>query len=112
MTTPDGYQAAVVDSLAHQVGFAVPKPSREDRIRADVPLLVVRAGRDTVPTVKPSIDHFTQLALSENVPITLINYAAARHAFDLLDDTPMTREMIRQTLEFLVAHLQASKGTP
>jgi len=33
-----------------------------------------------------------------------VNLPSARHAFDALDDNPITRQMIAQTLDFLKAH--------
>jgi acetyl esterase/lipase len=36
-----------------------------------------------------------------NRPLTLTNYPAGAHAFDLLDDSETSRRIIRQVLDFL-----------
>jgi len=40
-----------------------------------------------------------------NRPITFVNHATAPHAFDLMDDTETSREIIRQALGFLASRL-------
>ncbi|HEU5368831.1 MAG TPA: alpha/beta hydrolase [Ktedonobacterales bacterium] len=68
------------------------------------PMLVVRAGRDH-PLNNQSIDAFVAEALRQNAPIEVINYPEGRHAFDVLDNTDRTRQIIRRTLAFLQTHL-------
>ncbi len=70
------------------------------------PMLVVRAGRDH-PRLNQAIETFVAEALRQNAPIEVINYPEGRHAFDVLDDTDRTRQIIRRTLEFLKTHLFA-----
>jgi dienelactone hydrolase len=67
-------------------------------------MLVVRAGRDH-PLNNQAIDAFVAEALRQNAPIEVINYPEGRHAFDVLDATDQTRQIIRRTLEFLKTHL-------
>ncbi|MGP0074234.1 MAG: hypothetical protein ACLPWF_20160 [Bryobacteraceae bacterium] len=47
------------------------------------------------------IDRFISHALAANLPITLVNHPTGPHAFDILDDSETSREIIRQILEFL-----------
>jgi acetyl esterase/lipase len=92
---------AVADAQK-QWGFANPAAGKSmDDIRRDLPLLIVRAGRDETAGLNPSIDRFVAHALAQNLPITLINHATAPHSFDLFDDTEATRAIIRQILEFM-----------
>jgi dienelactone hydrolase len=107
MPTPDRYQEAQIDSLAQQLGFI---PSDLDEIRTDVPLLIVRAGQDNLRQVNASMDHFAGRALEANVPLTVINNSGGQHGFDILDDTPTTQRIIRQTLDFLATHLLLPTG--
>jgi hypothetical protein len=60
-----------------------------------------------MPRLNESIDGFMAAALARNLPVTFVNHAAAPHAFDLLDDSETSREMIRRILAFLRFHLQA-----
>lgn len=104
MPTADGFQAQALDSMAAQYEFPLPRP-REDRYRTDVPMLVVRAGADDWAPILASIDRFTETALDENLPVTLVNYPSAPHGFDVSHDTPETRRVIGGTLEFLETRL-------
>ena len=72
--------------------------------RNDVPFFVARAGDDD-PQLNGSIDVFMKAAVEEEVPVTFVNYVGAQHAFDLLDDNERTREIIRQTIDFLKFNL-------
>lgn len=72
------------------------------------PMLLVRAGKDQIPTLLDSIDRFAAAALEANYPLTLANHPEAPHGFDNKLDDPRSREIIEQTLEFLSYHLDAS----
>src|SRR5262249_44769104 len=76
-----------------------------DDLPADVPIFVVRAGRDELPGLNTALDRFIAAALAPNLPIALANHPAGVHAFDLYDDGPLANATIRQTLAFLRAHL-------
>ena len=67
-------------------------------MRNDVPIFFARAGRD-MPQLNAGIDNFVRAALSEDVPLTVVNYVNGRHAFDLMDDTDESREVIKQTTQ-------------
>ncbi|HEX3578761.1 MAG TPA: hypothetical protein VHY33_09375, partial [Thermoanaerobaculia bacterium] len=70
-----------------QWGFANPAAGKSvDDIPADLPLLIVRAGRDEMAGVNPSIDRFVAHALTRNLPLTLVNHATGPHSFDIFDD--------------------------
>jgi hypothetical protein len=74
---------------------------REVELPGDIPLLVVRAGRDAVEGINPSIDEFVAGALRRNLRLTVVNHPAAPHAFDLEDDSDATRAVVRDILRFL-----------
>lgn len=59
-----------------------------------------------MPGLNEALDRFVVGALSKNLPISLVNHAAGSHAFDLMDDSDTSREIIRQTLSFLRFHLE------
>jgi hypothetical protein len=58
-----------------------------------------------MPGVNESIDNFLAKALICNLPITFINHPTAPHAFDVMDDSETSREIIRQILTFMRFHL-------
>lgn len=100
--------ATDVADAARQFGFANPNVGRTlADLRRDVPLLITRAGRDQFPAMKASIDSFIRHGLAENLPITFVNHAEGPHAFDLFDDSRTSRDIVRQTLQFLRQHLMA-----
>ena len=102
--------ATDVADAARQFGFANPGAGRTFAdLRRDVPLLITRAGRDEFPAMNASIDRFIREALKANLPITVVNHAEGPHAFDLFDDRPTSRDVVRQTLRFLRQHLTAEK---
>ena len=76
-----------------------------DDLEKDLPLLIVRAGQEQFPGLNDSIDRFFAKALTGNRPITLVNHATGPHAFDLLDDSETSQQIIRQVLDFLRASL-------
>jgi Flp pilus assembly protein TadD len=68
--------------------------------RADLPVLVVRAGKDSAQ-LNERLGGMFQSALGANVRWELINVPLGHHAFDILDDTQESRDILRQTLDFL-----------
>ena len=68
--------------------------------RADLPMLFVRAGLDR-PTLNVAIDRIVATALSQNAPVSVLNYAGGYHSFETRNDEEQTRRVIEQTLEFV-----------
>jgi acetyl esterase/lipase len=75
------------------------------------PTLVVRAGRDA-RTLNDSIDAFVAAALAKNAPVTLINYPAGDHGFEILNDTDETRRVIAQSISWVKSRLGPSAAPP
>jgi acetyl esterase/lipase len=97
--------ASSVADMQKNFPFANPCAGKSmDDVRSDVPLLVVRAGRDQFG-VNVSLDSFIAAALQRDLPVRMINHAGAPHAFDLFDDSEATREIIREILRFMQFHL-------
>jgi dienelactone hydrolase len=72
--------------------------------RKPLPLLLVRAGRDT-PELNAGIDAFVKEARRRNAPLTLIELPEAHHAFEFTDDVESSRDAMRRTGAFLNQHL-------
>jgi hypothetical protein len=70
------------------------------QFRLDLPVLYVRAGLDR-PGVNESISKLAALAVTQNAPLTLLNYAGGHHAFELVDDNDATRQVIDETLDYV-----------
>jgi acetyl esterase/lipase len=71
----------------------------------DLPLFVARAGRDEFPRLNDTLDRFLAHALACNLPLTLVNHPTGPHAFDLVDDSETSREIVRRILAFVRFHL-------
>jgi len=105
----DLHGATPVVDAQRAFGFANPCAGKSvDDVRDDVPLLVVRAGRDQFAGINDSIDSFVWDAVRRDLPVTMINHAGAPHAFDLFHDSEASREIIRQILRFMEFHLAGS----
>ncbi len=48
-----------------------------------------------------AIDRLTSLALSQNAPLTLVNYPTGHHGFEAVDDNGTTRQIVEQVIEFV-----------
>ena len=95
----------IVEEAAATAGFANPVATkRYDDLPGEVPLFLVRAGKD-YPPLNRTIDRFLREAVARNMPLTFINYAGGEHGFDVRNDSPTSRTIIQQTLAFLVEHL-------
>ena len=73
------------------LGQAGPRLALREHAATMPPMLVVRAGRDN-PGTNNAIDVFAALALPLNAPVTVLNYPAGVHGFEVEDDRPGTRE--------------------
>jgi acetyl esterase/lipase len=73
----------------------------------DTPLFIARAGHDETPRLNEALDRFVTAALAHNLPITLANHAAGPHAFDIIQDSAASRQIITQILAFLRNNLDA-----
>ena len=101
--------AAGVAEAARAFGFVNPAAGRTvDDLPPDLPLFVVRAGRDEMPRLNGSIDGFLVKALARNLPVTFVNHREGPHAYDLFDASEASCEVIRQIVAFLRFHLLAA----
>jgi acetyl esterase/lipase len=100
----DGSTAVADSSRAY--GFVNACAGRSvEELPTDVPLFVVRAGNDQFAGLNTSLDAFLIKALARNLPLTFINHSSGAHAFDLDEDTRISRDIVRQTIAFLRFHL-------
>ncbi len=69
------------------------------------PTLIARAGLDN-PRLNQSVDEFVSDAEKRGIDLDLLTVPQGRHAFDILDDAPRSREVIERTIAFLRANLE------
>jgi dienelactone hydrolase len=99
---PPGASAAVTDEMRRDLSPLVHLGAEGPAI---APIFLARAGLDH-PFLNGPLDRFVQEALARNLTLEVMNHAAGRHGFDILDDDARSREIIARTLEFLKARLQ------
>ena len=100
----DGSTAVAETAKAYGFANACEGKSVDD-LPTDVPLFLVRAGREQFAGLNDALDRFVARALSRNLPVTLVNHHTGPHAFDLDDDSETSREIVKQILTFLQFHL-------
>src|ERR1043165_4693703 len=74
------------------------------------PIFIARAGLDDAG-VNAGVGRFVEAALSKNVTLDLVNHATGHHGFDTEDDDERSREIIRQTVEFIKSHTGQTANT-
>ena len=80
-------------------------------IRTDLPVYFVLAGRDS-PNLKEGIRALWTRAIAQGAPWTMVDAPSLTHAFDALDEGPESRRVVRETVEFLAAHLFPQPPAP
>ncbi len=97
--------SAIADAQK-QWGFANPASGKSVRdIPGDLPILVIRAGKDETLHLNEMIDRFAAHALAANLAISISNHPSLPHAFDLRDGSEASHDAIRGILAFLRLHL-------
>src|SRR6185295_4483143 len=100
--------STIVAQRSEAIGFVNPCAGKSmANLRTDVPLFIVRAGQDRTPHLNETIVHFMAQALVYNLPVSFANHPTAPHAFDVMDDSAPSREIIKQVLAFMRFHLLA-----
>lgn len=106
LLTPDKKFFTNINSDAKETGYYWADLKEIKKIPHEIPLLIVKAGKDKFPIVIETTDYFISEINKSNIPFTFINYAEGQHDFDVLDDTPASRNIIKQTISFLQFHLR------
>jgi dienelactone hydrolase len=109
LLTPDQKYFSTIDAAAKETGYYWTDLKKISKIPQEIPLFIVRAGKDKYQIIKASTDYFVSEITKLNIPFIFINYAEGQHDFDILDDTQTSREIIKQTINFLQSHLVSSK---
>ena len=100
--------ATGIADAAKTIRFANPSAGKSVAdLPPQTPLFVARAGQDATPGLNEALDRFLAAAISRNLPLGFANHSGGPHAFDLMDDSEASRDVIRGTLAFLKASLRA-----
>jgi hypothetical protein len=88
-----------VAAEAAAMHFAAPPVTVDELPR--VPILVVKAGRDATPNLNAKLDAFIAAVRASDRPVSLVEHAEGPHAFDIVDDSPRSREVVDEILAYL-----------
>ncbi len=80
-------------------------------LRKDLPVYWVLAGRDS-PSLIEGQRALWARAAREGAPWTMVNAPDLPHAFDAIEDTSHSRQIVRDIVEFLVATLAPAAPPP
>lgn len=100
MLAPDNYQRELHNTQCRSWGCYGDELSDVERIRTDLPLFIVRAGRDN-SDLNDIIDHFMELVSGTDVQATYIDHENGQHLFDTGMKDERSIEIIELTLEFM-----------
>jgi dienelactone hydrolase len=108
LLTPDNEYRDGINEMCERAGCYAAELKDVTQLRTGLPLLIVRGGREPMLRyVNDSIDHFLDIALANNVDVTLIEFEEGRHAFEEeMRSDPRAAEIIKQTLEFMKTRLE------
>jgi hypothetical protein len=67
----------------------------------NIPLFVVRVGKDFVPNINEAWDHFVDYVRGEGATVTLIDYEEGVHGFDTQQKTQESAQIIADTVDFM-----------
>ena len=86
--------------------FKFRNPNRGEKSFPDhVPILVVKAGNDEFEGLNQAIEQFVSLGESKNCDIELLKYPEGVHAFDIMDDSTKSIDVIKKILKYLKVQL-------
>lgn len=82
-----------------------------EELPRETALFLARAGREQFPHLNEAMERFLARSVALNLSVTFVNHPRGPHAFDLLDDSPTTHEIVREILAFLRFHLLGPSGS-
>lgn len=105
LLTPEGFLRDEFDRMALDTGFYGKELGALERLRSDLPTLLVRCGKDDDLNLR-STDRFADIAAESQMPLTLIRFDTGGHVFDVADpNTADVKEeainIVEQTLDFM-----------
>lgn len=96
----DSEGSGAIQEAAASFGFVNPNEGMES-FPENTPILIIGAGKDELHGLNESIDNFEAEAIARNSPVSVIRYTEGVHAFDILDASQRSIEMIKLCVGFL-----------
>lgn len=99
--TPDHKYAAEFGQSCDERGCLVKELADVAYVDPELPLYIVKAGKDTIPYINEGMDHFIEYVQAEGAPVTVINFEEGRHGFDTMT-TDESSEILADTVRFML----------
>lgn len=104
LPSAEGFMAEELRTMSTRQGYVLPVGDPNARLPTDVPILVVRPGRDH-PLLLRLMDRFSAWGQEQGAQIRMLRYAEGGHAFDSREDSDGSRAVVEEVLSFLSTEL-------
>ncbi len=102
--TPDHKYFEVLSPNCEARGCLYTELADVSYVDPELPLFVVKAGRDFIPSINEAMDHFIKYVEDAGTNVTTVDYSNGRHGFDTEQKTDESAEVIELTLIFMKHH--------
>ncbi len=99
--TPDRKYAEFFGEVCEGRGCLLNELTDVTYVDPDIPLFIVKAGKDFVPIANEGMDHFVDYVRGEGATVTVIEYEDGEHGFDTQQKTEESAEIIAETVAFM-----------
>lgn len=101
LLTPDNYRREEINQMGKDYNFYAAELMDVAPLRKDLPLFIVRAGKDETEIVPDTTDHFMEVAKAEGVPVTFVDFAEGVHGFDAFQHDEASSQVIQKTVVWM-----------
>lgn len=101
MLSPDRFLEPVINALASDLGFYT---AEIDAIDRDLPMLIVRGGKD-FPFIVASTDNFIEQAEAAGAQLQVIDYPDAVHGFEVLIQDEASCKVAAGVVNFMTSNV-------
>lgn len=99
--TPDRKYTEGFGEICLERGCLMDELKDVNYVDPEVPLFIVKAGKDFVPNINEAMDHFIEYVRAEGASVTVVEYDDGVHGFDTQQQTEESAQIIADTVAFL-----------
>ncbi len=109
--TPDRKYTEALHANCARRGCLLGELADVTYVDPELPLFVVKAGRDSIASLNEGLDYFVDYVEKAGAPITFIEYEDGRHGFDTEQETEEAADIVEQTVTFMQENLAVGTET-
>jgi hypothetical protein len=110
--TPDHKYTEEFGQVCEPRGCLVKELADVTYVDPELPLFVVKAGKDFIPNINEAMDHFLDYVRAAGAPVTVIDYEEGVHGFDTQQGTDESAEIMAETIAFMKENFRSGRGAP